>query len=258
MNHENRTREKLAGGEPAFGIFQSIGSVAVSEILANREFDWVLVDMEHGQMGIETAGDLFAAIERGGPTPLVRVPGNDQATIKRALDAGAMGVMVPLVNSGEEAARAVRYCRYAPGGIRGLGPGRASLFGIRLMEYAATADSRVMVIVQAEHIDAVEHIDEIVKVPGIDVVFVGPFDLACSMGHIGRPDHPEVEAAIARVLAATLEAGLIPGIFCMGAEAAVKRAGQGFRFVAAGLDSLSLNAGLTRTLDILATAPRSF
>jgi len=132
MNHENRTREKLAGGEPAFGIFQSIGSVAVSEILANREFDWVLVDMEHGQMGIETAGDLFAAIERGGPTPLVRVPGNDQATIKRALDAGAMGVMVPLVNSGEEAARAVRYCRYAPGGLRGLGPGRASLFGIRL------------------------------------------------------------------------------------------------------------------------------
>jgi len=253
MKYENITREKLSKGKPAFGIFQSIGSGAVSEILANRAFDWVLVDMEHGQMDIETAGDLFAAIDRGGPTPFVRVSGNDQAAIKRALDAGAMGVMVPLVNSKEEAIRAVQYCKYAPAGIRGLGPGRASLFGIRLMEYAGKADSQIMVIVQAEHKDAVERIGEIVKVPGIDVVFVGPFDLACSMGHANQPGHPEVEEAIAKVLAATLKANLIPGIFCMNAKAAIQRAEQGFKFVAAGLDSLSLDTGLTQALDLISS-----
>ncbi len=243
MSHKISVKKSLLAGNTVFGPFQGIGSVAVSEILASKGFDWILVDMEHGQIDLETAGDLFAAIKRGGPSALARVPGNDQATIKRVLDAGAMGIMVPLVNSKEEAERAVKNCLYPPLGVRGLGPGRASLYGIEMLEYAKSANAEILVMLQAEHIDAVSHIDEILSVPGIDMLFVGPFDLACSMGHMDNPGHPDVEAAIAKLLAAAQRAHVIPGIFCMGAESAARRAKQGFKFVALGLDSFYLNAG---------------
>jgi 2-keto-3-deoxy-L-rhamnonate aldolase RhmA len=251
MNHKNAVKAKLSEGGTVFGIFQSMASEAVSEILANRGFDWILVDMEHGMMGLETAGRLFAAIDRGGPTPFVRVAGNDQATVKRALDAGAMGVMIPLVNSREEATRAVSYCKYPPSGLRGLGPGRASLYGVNLAEYSASADSEILVLLQAEHKDAIDHIDEIAQVPDIDVLFVGPYDLACSMGHASQPGHPEVEQAIAKALAAAQSANLVPGIFCMNAESAKKRAAQGFRFIAIGLDSVYLDSGIIQALKTL-------
>ncbi len=251
MSYINNTRAMAKDGRTSFGIFQGLASAAVSEILANRGFDWILVDMEHGMMGIETAGDLFAAIRHGGPTPLVRVAINDQATIKRALDAGAMGVMIPMVNSREEAVRAVEYCKYAPAGSRGIGPGRASLYGIRMGEYLASADDQVMVIPQAEHKDAVGRIDDILSVPGIDAIFVGPYDLSCSMGLQGQITHPEVEKAIATVLAAAKRAGVTAGIFCMDAASAKRRAEQGFGFVAMGLDSVYLDGALTRALDQL-------
>jgi 2-keto-3-deoxy-L-rhamnonate aldolase RhmA len=239
----NIVKKSLLAGKNAFGPFQGIGSIAVSEILASKGFDWILVDMEHGQIDLETAGDLFAAIKRGGCAALARVPGNDQATIKRVLDAGAMGIMIPLVNSKDEAERAVKNCLYPPLGVRGLGPGRASLYGIEMLEYAKSANAETLVMLQAEHIDAVSRIEEILSVPGIDMLFVGPFDLACSMGHMENPGHPDVEAAIARLLAAAQSAHVIPGIFCMGAESAARRAKEGFKFVALGLDSFYLNAG---------------
>ncbi len=243
MLYSNPVKKALQDGKTVFGPFQGIGSVAISEILVSNGFDWILVDMEHGQIDLETAGDLFAAIKRGGCSALARVPGNDQATIKRVLDAGAMGIMIPLVNSKTEAERAVKNCLYPPLGVRGLGPGRASLYGLEMLDYAKSANAETLVMLQAEHIDAVSHIDEILAVPGIDMLFVGPFDLACSMGHMDNPGHPDVEAAIAKLLAATVRAGVIPGIFCMGAESAARRTKQGFKFVALGLDSFYLNAG---------------
>ena len=254
MLHVNPVKKALQAGKAVFGPFQGIGSVAVSEILSSKGFDWVLVDMEHGQIDLETAGDLFAAIKRGGCSALARVPGNDQATIKRVLDAGAEGIMIPLVNTKEEAERAVKNCLYPPQGVRGLGPGRASMYGLNMVEYAKSANAEVLVMLQAEHIDAVSRIEEILKIPGIDMLFVGPFDLACSMGHMDNPAHPEVEAAIARLLEASLNAGVIPGIFCMGAESAIRRARQGFKFMALGLDSLYLNAGAEAELEALRQA----
>lgn len=239
----NIVKKSLQAGNTVFGPFQGIGSVAVSEILASKGFDWILVDMEHGQIDLETAGDLFAAIKRGGCAALARVPGNDQATIKRVLDAGAMGIMIPLVNSKDEAERAVKNCLYPPLGVRGLGPGRASLYGLEMLKYAKSANAETLVMVQAEHIDAVSRIEEILSVPGIDMLFVGPFDLACSMGHMENPGHPDVEAAIAKLLKAAQRAHVIPGIFCMGAESAARRTKEGFKFVALGLDSFYLNAG---------------
>jgi len=251
VNYVNGTKAISREGGTSFGIFQTVASAAISEILATCGFDWILVDMEHGMTGIETAGDLLAAIDRGGSTPLARVPSNDQTAIKRALDAGAMGVMIPMVNSREDAVNAVASCKYPPAGTRGMGPGRASLFGIRMGEYLAIADSQVMVIAQAEHREAVEHIDEILSVPGIDVVFVGPFDLSCSMGLPGQVSHPDVEKAIETVLSAARRAGVTPGIFCMDAEGARRRAAQGFRFIAIGLESVFLDRAVSRELGSL-------
>ncbi|MFH2114505.1 MAG: aldolase/citrate lyase family protein [Spirochaetota bacterium] len=249
MNYENHTKTSLQAGMTCYGTFQSVASSTVSEILAHRGFDWILVDMEHGAMDLETAGDMLAAIDRGGPTPLVRVQWNDQSGIKRVLDAGALGIMIPMVNTADEAGQAVSYCKYAPAGVRGLGAGRASLFGVRLVEYMGVANDQVMVVVQAEHKDAVKNIDSILAVPGIDVIFVGPYDLACSMGHGGQPGHPEVEAAIATVLAAARRAGVVPGIFSMDPQTARARAAQGFRFIGFGIDSIFLDSAVQQGLE---------
>jgi len=200
-------------------------------------------------MDLETAGDMLAAIDRGGSTPLVRVQWNDQAAIKRVLDAGALGVMIPMVNTADEARLAVSYCKYAPAGVRGLGAGRASLFGVRMVEYMGVANDQVLVMLQAEHKDAVKNIDGILAAPGIDIIFVGPYDLACSMGHSDQPAHPEVEAAIATVLAAARRAGIVPGIFCMDPQTARRRAAQGFRFIGFGIDSIFLDSAVKTGLE---------
>lgn len=249
MHYENTTKTSLKAGRTCYGTFQCIASSTVSEILAHRGFDWILVDMEHGAMDLETAGDMLAAIDHGGPTPLVRVQWNDQAAIKRVLDAGALGVMVPMVNTAEEARQTVSYCKYAPVGVRGLGAGRASLFGVRLAEYMGVANDQVLVMVQAEHKDAVRNIEAILAVPGIDVIFIGPYDLACSMGHGDQPSHPEVEAAIATVLAAAQRAGVVPGIFSMDPQTAKARAAQGFRFIGFGIDSIFLDTAVKKGLE---------
>jgi 2-keto-3-deoxy-L-rhamnonate aldolase RhmA len=251
MNYENHTKTSLQAGKTCYGAFQAIASSAVSEILAHRGFDWILVDLEHGAMDLESAGDMLAAIDRGGPTPLVRVQWNDQAAIKRVLDAGALGVMIPMVNNAEEAMRAVSYCKYAPGGVRGLGAGRASLFGVRLVEYMGVANDKVMVMLQAEHMDAVKNIEAILAVPGIDVIFLGTYDLACSMGHGDQPTHPEVEAAIAAVLAAAQHAGVVPGIFCMDPQTARRRAAQGFKFIGFGIDAIFLDTAVKKALELV-------
>lgn len=249
MEYTNRTLARVREGQTSFGIFQGLPSVALTEIMANRPLDWILVDMEHGAIELESAGNLFAAIACGGPTPLARVATNDQATIKRVLDAGAMGVMIPMINSPEEAARAVEYCHYAPAGSRGIGPGRTSLYGVRMVDYLANADGHIMVIPQIEHTLAVKRIDAILAVPGIDVAFIGPYDLSCSMGLPGQVGHPDVEKAISIVLKAAEHAHVAPGIFCMDPEAARKRAEQGFRFVALGLDSVYFDRAISGSLD---------
>ena len=251
MRYVNYTKTGLKSGKTCFGTFQGIASVAVSEILANRKFDWILVDLEHGAIDLETAGDLLATIDHGGPTPLARVQWNDQAAIKRVLDAGAMGVMIPMVNTAYEASQAVSFCKYAPAGVRGLGAGRASLYGVRLAEYMEIANDQVLVMLQAEHRDAIKNIDEILAVPGIDVIFVGPYDLACSMGYASQPGHPDVEAAIASVLAAAQRAGVVPGIFCMDPQTAKRRAEQGFKFIGFGIDSIFLDSAVVRALTLV-------
>lgn len=245
----NENPAQSAHGKASLGVFQCLPSQGVSEVLIASGVDWILVDMEHGAIDIESAADMLALIGRSNCTPIVRVPSNDRAFIKRVLDAGALGVMIPMVNTPEEAAEAVASCKYPPAGARGVGPGRASIFGVRMVDYLSRADDEVSVIVQAEHADALRRIDEIAAVPGVDVVFVGPYDLSYSMGLPGRIDQPAVEAAISAVLDACQKAGKIAGIFCMDAVAAARRADQGFRFIALGLDSVYLHRAVQDAVD---------
>jgi 2-keto-3-deoxy-L-rhamnonate aldolase RhmA len=166
----------------------------------------------------------------------VRVPANDDVWIKKALDIGAAGVLVPLVNTAAVAAQVARACKYAPAGTRGMGLARAHRYGAGFQDYVAQANDRVAVIVQAEHIEAVEHIEAIVRVPGIDAIFVGPYDLSASMGKPGEVSDPDVQAAIRRVRDVTLAAGVRLGIYCSDAEAARSYVRQGYTLIGMSTD----------------------
>src|ERR1043166_8081102 len=175
-------KQKLRRGEVSIGTWVSIGHPDVAEILAGVGFDWLLFDMEHGPMTNETVHRMMQAMGEGPTVPLVRVASNNANAIGQALDGGAHGVMIPLVNTTEDARRAVAACKYPPDGIRGMGPRRATGYGRRFHEYVRNANRDLLVVVQIETPEAVANIDSILSVDGIDVAAIGPGDLAQSMG----------------------------------------------------------------------------
>lgn len=194
-------RKRLAEGRPLLGALLQMPLPEVAEIFATAGYDWLFVDLEHSAMDPRQALDLLVAVDSRVPC-VVRVPWNDEAAIKKVLDAGATGVIVPLVNTPEDARLAVGRCKYPPTGFRSVGITRAQRFDLDFAGYMQRANDDIAVIVQIEHVDAVRNIDAILDVPGIDGVFVGPFDLSGSMGKPGRIDDPEVQSAIARVVEA--------------------------------------------------------
>jgi 2-dehydro-3-deoxyglucarate aldolase/4-hydroxy-2-oxoheptanedioate aldolase len=178
----------------------------------------------------------------------VRVPSNEEVWIKKALDIGSAGVLVPLVNTAETAQRVARACRYAPAGVRGMGGARAHRYGVGFQDYIERADREILAIVQAEHIQAVENIEAIVRVPGIDAVFVGPYDLSASMGKPGQIRDPEVTEAIRRVRNVVLGAGLKAGIYCSDGAAARDAAQQGYSLIGMSTDMSLLVQAADREL----------
>ena len=185
----NRVKQLWREDQPAFGVWLSACSPFLTEHLAAVGFDWLLVDAEHSAVDLQTMVQMFQAISHGETMPLARVPWNDPVHIKRVLDSGAYGVVVPWVNSREEAQEAVSACRYPPDGRRGFGPWRAALYGGR--DYVRHANAEIACIIQIETVAAVEHVDEILSVPGIDAVMIGPTDLAMDMGLPPKADHPD-------------------------------------------------------------------
>lgn len=241
---KNLLKEKLLRGEKAMGVWQMTSSVDNSEILAHSGFDAVLIDGEHGSMDIETAGHMITAIRTTKTTPLLRVPWNDIQLIKRGLDTGAHGVMIPMINTREEAERAVSYCKYPPVGVRGVGAGRASLWGSGGGDptYAATANDEILVIIQIEHYLAVENVYDILSVPGIDVAFIGPGDLSQSMGIPGQMSHPKVREASKRVIDACRKNNVVPAI--MSWPGGIQdHLDQGFQLLFGGMDGAILYTG---------------
>src|SRR6266545_3811876 len=177
---ENRVKRMWQAGQPALGGWLTVPSSLSAEVMAHAGFDWLCVDMQHGVIGYQVAVTMLQAISTTETVPFVRVPWNEQGTIMKALDAGAYGVVVPIVNTAAEAAAAVAACRYPPLGIRSHGPIRAALYGGR--DYIARGNDEVLCIVQVETKESVENLDEILAVSGVDAVYIGPADLSLSLG----------------------------------------------------------------------------
>lgn len=246
----NHVKEKLREGKVAVGVWMSILNARAARAVASSGMDWVLFDTEHGPPSFETVDGLVRAVSGAGAIPLVRVVWNDINAIKQALDTGAFGVVVPWVNSKEEAENAVAYCRYPPEGLRGCAPGRpAAAWGVSTEEYLATVNDEVLVAVQVETRKAVENIEEIVTVEGVDATFIGPMDLSASLGYRGKPFHPEVVKAMDRILVASKAAGVAPGIaFGRGVDHLNSLIEWGFRFMGIGSDIGLLSTGCKETL----------
>jgi 2-dehydro-3-deoxyglucarate aldolase len=212
-------RSRLRSMQTLLGTLITIPSPAVAEILSNAGFDWLFVDLEHSVMDIKDAETILQTVA-GRVDCILRLPRNDEIWIKKGLDTGAAGIMIPQVNALEDAQRAVRCSKYPPQGTRSVGIARAHGYGTHFQEYIRHANDNTAVIVQIEHIQAVENIEQILSVEGIDAVFVGPYDLSASMNRMGELDHPEVLDALAHVRQACLDHKMPVGIFTLDSQKA--------------------------------------
>ena len=243
-------RDRLRRGDPLLGTLLGLASPELAEIAADAGFDWLFVDTEHGALETRDVLRIVQAV-REPCACLVRVPETSEAGLKKALDTGAAGVIIPHVNSAADAALAVRWSKYPPQGARSVGFTRSNRYGVRFRENVATANAETIVVAQVEHIDGVRAIDGILAVPGVDAVFIGPFDLSASLAKPGRLDDPEVKGAIGAVAAACARARIPVGIFSAGVAAARQALDDGFTLVCAGVDTglyAEAAAGLIRGL----------
>jgi 4-hydroxy-2-oxoheptanedioate aldolase len=238
-------RDALAASvRPLAGMWVCSGSPVVAEICAGAGLDWLLVDMEHGPNGLESVLAQLHAVSGYPVTPLVRVPAGDTVVIKQVLDLGAQNLLVPMVNSADEARAVVEAVRYPPRGRRGVGSALArSARWNRVDEYLLEADRHVSLVVQVETTDAVAAAGEIAAVDGVDGVFVGPSDLAASMGLLGQQTHPDVVAAVLRAFDAVRAVGTPVGVNAFDSAAASRYLDAGASFVLVGADVALLARG---------------
>jgi len=208
---KNVLKEKLREGQVVIGTFVGLGHPDVTEVLSGLGFDWLVIDGEHAPLGLETMQQMMQSMDSSKCTPIVRPQWNDMVIIKRVLDIGAYGVLVPWVNNKEEAEYAVRACKYPPQGLRGCGPRRASLFD---PEYLKTANDELLITVQVETLKAVNNLDDILSVDGIDACYIGPLDLAFDLGfNAPQWDDPKYMEAIDKVLAVASKRGKPVGLY---------------------------------------------
>jgi 4-hydroxy-2-oxoheptanedioate aldolase len=229
----NRMKEKIARGEPALGCSVMFPSPQIVEMLGFAGFDWVLIDCEHGSIGPADVELMAMAADAAGITPIGRPRSNMAADIMGLMDRGVMGVQVPHINTAEDARAAVAAVKFGPGAARGLAAGtRPDSWGLgaRMPDFAAAANAQSLVCVQLEHAEALANVDEILKVDGIDVFFIGPSDLSQSMGFPGNPKAPPVAKAIETTLARIVAAGRTPGMPAT-AETLPQVAGSGCRYI---------------------------
>jgi len=245
-------RRTLLDRSVTFGTWIQVGHPAIAEILARTGFDWIAADCEHTDIDVAQFEGLARAMGNSGTAPLVRVRENDPLAIRQMLDAGAHGVIVPLVNSAEEAERAVAAAKFPPRGIRGFSFCRGNDWGADFAEYAESANDDITVVVMIESRQAVENIDTILAVDGVDGVFIGPYDMSGSYGVTGRTDHPLVREACACVVSACESAGKAAGLHVvLPTPDAVRQAiSDGFTFIALGVDTVFLRDAAGSALEI--------
>ena len=206
-------KARLRAEGPGLACWLMLGSTAVTEIMARAGYDAVMIDMEHGPMDFGAATEMLRALNGFDIAPLARVPANDPVYLKRVLDTGVTGVMVPAVHSVADAERAVAGCRYPPRGHRGLAATvvRATGHGASWQDYLAEFEQRLTLICQIESPQGLDAVEQIAAVDGVDMLFVGPFDLSAQLGYLGQPDHPDVQQAVQRIERAAKDAGKLLG-----------------------------------------------
>lgn len=245
----NPLRDRLNAGKPSFGLIATIPSIQSVQVMADAGVDWLIIDMEHAPIDLSSAHAMIVATAGTSTTPLVRIPWSDPWQAKTVMDLGALGVVLPMINTRDQAEAAVRALRYPPNGDRLWGPFYAPMRWRQSMdEYIQAANDNVLAIVTIEHPDAVRNIDEIMSVPGVDLAFIGPGDLAMSLGIPGRFDAPAFTEAVARA-----EAGILSSRVALGGVArtpgqARAMIDRGYRAIVFGFDWMLLRQGTAEFL----------
>ncbi|WP_298773519.1 aldolase/citrate lyase family protein [uncultured Shewanella sp.] len=241
-------RRKLLAREKLVGTILSLPSPEVAEIYSLQGFDWLFLDLEHGLIDISDAQRI---IQASGVPCVVRCPANDEIWIKKCLDIGAEGIIIPQVKSPEDVHHLIQLSQYPPEGIRSVGIARAHGYGLNFADYVAQANQKIAKIIQIEHITAVDNITEILAVSGIDCVFIGPYDLSASMGLVGNIEHPDVVEAINKVTTKCMEANIPLGIFSSSTEGITDYIKLGYSLLAVGMDSLFLGHAASAVIKAL-------
>lgn len=244
-------KQQLARREVTLGTWVTLGHTSIVEILVKVGFDWLAIDMEHSAITLDKVQQLIQVAELSGVPPLVRVGSNDPILIKRCMDAGAHGVIVPMVNSRGDAERAFQAMRYPPQGYRGVGLARAQKYGFGFDDYLHWQGRESILIVQIEHIKAVENIEKILTVEGVDGFIIGPYDLSGSLGVPGQFDHPAVREALKHVMEVSSKLNALAGFHVIPPSAMEvdRKVKEGYRFIGVSLDTLYLG---TKCREILA------
>jgi 2-dehydro-3-deoxyglucarate aldolase len=231
-------KQKLKNNQLTLGSWIMMGNAMSIEVMALAGFDWLVIDIEHTSIDLETVQLLVTTIQANGMKALVRVSKNEEVVIKRVLDIGADGIVVPMVCSKEDALQAVEYAKYPPVGKRGVGLYRATKYGTTFEEYKKWVDEELVIIAQIEHIDAVKNIDDILSVEGIDGTIIGPYDLSGSMGHPGEFERDDVKVAVETVLQRCKQAKIPSGFHVVDTNPVKlqEKIAQGCTFLAYGID----------------------
>ena len=238
MKKINNFAKRLRSGEILIGTLVSLPSSEICELLASIGYDWLFIDAEHGAFNPQQAQ---AMLQAAAPTPcLIRVPSDETIWLKKALDIGAAGVIVPQVHTADQAREIISHCKYTPDGKRGIGIGRAHKYGIDFDRYIKYANQETAVVLQAESSEAVDNINDIVNLKGIDAILIGPYDLSASLGKPGEIDHPVVQAAINKIIKTCQNAKLAMGFFGVTPESVLPYKQKGFTLLTIGMDTAFL------------------
>jgi len=245
-------KQKITSGQLSIGSWITLGNTAIGEILSNSGYDWLVVDLEHSMISMEQAGELIRAIDLSGVAPLVRLTSNSEQQVKRIMDAGSHGIVVPMVNTREEAERAVASTRYGPQGSRGVGLARAQAYGAEFGEYLDWQKNEPIVIVQIEHEKALANLEDIFSTQGVDGFIIGPYDLSCSMSIPGEFDHPDFKKAVDYIRSTGQKMGCTSGLHIVEPDTERLRSAinEGYRFIAYSVDIRMLDVAARKGAEI--------
>ena len=251
LRNPNKLKRALKDGKVCLGATITMSNPVVAEIMSHLDYDWLWIEAEHTPMSDESILAMLQCANGTDVSMIVRVPWNDKTIIKRILDTGPDGIIIPLVRTKEDAEEAVKAMKYPPLGERGAGLARAQCYGLHMGEYMASANEEVMTILMIEHIEAVNNIEAILDVKGIDSVMIGALDLSGSMGILGQMGEPQLEEAIQKVLAACKKKGVSCGIIAFDPNQAKERIKQGFTNIVIGMDVIYLGTGAKNSIDLV-------